>query len=184
LATAIVFSRGRRTVDRFVDSAGGVTAETAVNTAQFRLANEASYEFSAGGVVLDPFVSADLVHDMLDRTNDDGLSGEVGGGLRAALPAHALSLSIEGDTTVGVSDFRAYSVRGVLVKGVPAPALGGALQPQLTVGHASGSADLGLALGFASDDGALSLDLDARLRPAGGSSESRGDLGVTGRLAF
>ena len=160
----------RKTVDAFTESDGTAVVKSTTDTRQLKPGLEAAYSFVSQGATLQPFIKTDYIHDFTDATNGDKGAMNFGGGLRMASGQTGLSGSLEGERMVGRSDYKEYTVSGLIAYGF---GVGG--DSGNTLGIASpyvktnfngstadgqtGSQVFGTGLKFVSDSGAFNAEL-------------------------
>ena len=162
LTSRLALLAGRKKVEATTLSDGTAVAEDTANTRRVKPGLEAAYAFDAAGTKIQPFVSADLVLDLIDEVNGDRTALNLGGGLRISAGDTGLSGSLSADRQVGRTDYKAWSVSGMVAYGFGLDGRnGGRIAPFLSSDmHAAGSQTFGGGVHFTDIGGWLDCELD------------------------
>jgi len=180
---------GRKKTDGYTESNGTVVSKTITNTTQLAPGIEMSYAYEVNGATIQPYAKSDFVYDFADPTNGDKGAFNVGGGLRFNQYEHGLSGSIDMETVVGRTDYREYTINGIVAYSFK---LGSStsqdnasvFEPYISSNFVDAGKTYGTGFKFLHGSSAISSNLDLTYTAPIGADEPQFDAKVSAEMRF
>ncbi|MDX1737903.1 MAG: autotransporter outer membrane beta-barrel domain-containing protein, partial [Alphaproteobacteria bacterium] len=135
LKTSLGMNWTRKKVDAYTESDNTSVASSKSTTGQIKPGIETAYTFHLDGNSIQPFFKTDFVYDFKDKINGDSNALDLGGGIRIGSETTGFSGAIEANTQLERSDYREYSLSGIIAYGFdvsPSNNTSGIIQPYLS----------------------------------------------------